>query len=32
MKNKTEVVLRLSPSKIGNSDDETNFHNFRRPS
>ena len=25
IKNKTEVVLRLSPTMIGNSDDETNF-------
>ena len=25
MKNKTEVVLRLSSNMIGNSDDETNF-------
>ena len=25
IKNKTEVVLRLSPNMIGNSDDETNF-------
>ena len=25
MKNKTEVVLRLSSNMVGNSDDETNF-------
>ena len=25
IKNKTDVVLRLSPNMIGNSDDETNF-------
>ena len=25
IKNETEVVLRLSPNMIGNSDDETNF-------
>ena len=25
MKNESEVVLRLSPNMIGNSDDETNF-------
>ena len=25
MKNETEVVLRLSSSKIGNSEDETDF-------
>ena len=25
IKNKAEVVLRLSPTMIGNSDDETNF-------
>ena len=25
IKNKTEIVLRLSPTMIGNSDDETNF-------
>ena len=26
IKNKTEVVLRLSLYMVGNSDDETNFH------
>ena len=26
MKNETEVTLRLSSDMIGNSDDETNFH------
>ena len=25
IKNETEVVLRLSPNMVGNSDDETNF-------
>ena len=25
MKNRTEIVLRLSSNMIGNSDDETNF-------
>ena len=25
IKNETDVVLRLSPNMIGNSDDETNF-------
>ena len=25
MENESEVVLRLSPNMIGNSDDETNF-------
>ena len=25
LKNKTNVVVRLSPNMIGNSDDETNF-------
>ena len=26
IKNKTDVVLRLSSNMIGNSEDETNFH------
>ena len=26
IKNETDVVLRLSPNMIGNSDDNTNFH------
>ena len=25
IKNETEIVLKLSPNMIGNSDDETNF-------